>query len=518
MSTLVDMEFDWSVAPKQTPSSQTKESFGSTKWNTLALLAVMGCLSSVDRIAMSMAMQPMMNDLWIDNDVLKGTIASSFSVGYGVALVPAGLMAAAASSNGPWSTKHLMAAGLFVWSVATMLTPWAALECANESLVATSTPDLSVLLAVRACVGMGESVALPCINKMVANWCSAHEKSTIIAGIMAAMQLGQVVAYLVSPLLLDAAAPSGHEWCLLFQVYGGMGLLLLLPWLVLARDGPELKSTPRVADNVQLAASVAFASSSQSSNLFLREFESSKRSVLPALPFGTTLEEPRIIAQSDAPWAALFQSSSVRAMCLTHCARNWGLYTILAWTPIFFMEHYHVSMADSAWLSVGPSVVGMSAGLGAGRLVDWVLPQIQARHDEHDSSRDVVDDLSMARKVAQTMALAGPAVVLTSMALEIPNDPIRAAQLFMLMAALQACGNAGNDASVQDKPQKWTGLLYSVTALPAVLVGSVSVYLTGQVLDWTHQDWSFVFGLNACVNVLGALTYAKWYNAKREFD
>jgi hypothetical protein len=62
------------------------------------------------------------------------------------------------------------------------------------------------------------------------------------------------------------------------------------------------------------------------------------------------------------------------------------------------------------------------------------------------------------------------------------------------------------------------GLLYSVTSLPLVIVGTLDVYITGQLLDMTHQDWSYVFGLNAFVNVLGATEFDAWYDSKQEFQ
>jgi hypothetical protein len=63
-----------------------------------------------------------------------------------------------------------------------------------------------------------------------------------------------------------------------------------------------------------------------------------------------------------------------------------------------------------------------------------------------------------------------------------------------------------------------SGLLYSVTTLPAVVFGSAGVYLTGQILDVTHQDWSSVFSLNAGINLLGATAFIALYDSKKEFD
>jgi len=63
-----------------------------------------------------------------------------------------------------------------------------------------------------------------------------------------------------------------------------------------------------------------------------------------------------------------------------------------------------------------------------------------------------------------------------------------------------------------------SGLLYSVTTLPGVIFGSVGVYLTGRILDSTHQDWSYVFSLNAAIDVLGAAAFVALYNSKKEFE
>jgi MFS transporter, ACS family, solute carrier family 17 (sodium-dependent inorganic phosphate cotransporter), other len=63
-----------------------------------------------------------------------------------------------------------------------------------------------------------------------------------------------------------------------------------------------------------------------------------------------------------------------------------------------------------------------------------------------------------------------------------------------------------------------SGLLYSLTSLPGVIFGSVGVYMTGQILDATHQDWSYVFSLNSFVDILGATAFVALYNSTKEFD
>ena len=50
------------------------------------------------------------------------------------------------------------------------------------------------------------------------------------------------------------------------------------------------------------------------------------------------------------------------------------------------------------------------------------------------------------------------------------------------------------------------------------IVGTLGVYTTGFVLDITHQDWTYVFSLNAGINVLGAIAFFALFDSKKEFE
>ena len=93
-------------------------------------------------------------------------------------------------------------------------------------------------------------------------------------------------------------------------------------------------------------------------------------------------------------------------------------------------------------------------------------------------------------------------------------------EMILAMAiGLQSFNAAGYGAANQEKAgEKWTGLLYSVTSLPSVLVGTFAVYWTGKILDSTDQNWNLVFGLNSFVYFLGAAAFVALYDSKKEFD
>jgi ACS family sodium-dependent inorganic phosphate cotransporter len=332
-------------------------------------------------------------------------------------------------------------------------------------------------------VGAAESVVLPTLQKLLLSWVPPERKSLAVATIFSGFQTGTIAAFLVSPAVMLIGG-----WRGLFYVYGGVGLLWLLPWLAFAKDAPSKDQ------NITYLESSDSFSTSQSLLSYDKQ---------------STWQEA-VEVWKTAPWKGFFQSKGVWAMLLAHAANNWGLYNLLSWTPTFYSEQYGLDVRDSAWLSVLPSVAGAVGGLFAGSVADTIIGNLQNKTD---------DQITMVRKVFQGISLYGPALTLGYLASHIPEQAWVAQFLLMGTVGLQAFHAAGYGAANQEKAgERWAGLMYSVTSLPGVMVGSLGVYTTGQILDLTHQDWSIVFGINALINVLGASAFVLLYNSKREFD
>ena len=137
----------------------------------LVLCFFVTVLSALDRVAMSVALVPISAEFLL-TDTVKGQISSVFSIGYGLAILPCGLLVAAASP------RLVMAAGVALWSIATIGTPLAAgliisggttlIEGADAGAAALTTTfaaeNVAPLLAVRAVMGGAESVVLPAVQ------------------------------------------------------------------------------------------------------------------------------------------------------------------------------------------------------------------------------------------------------------------------------------------------------------------------------------------------------------------
>jgi MFS transporter, ACS family, solute carrier family 17 (sodium-dependent inorganic phosphate cotransporter), other len=249
--------------------------------------------------------------------------------------------------------------------------------------------------------------------------------------------MGTITAYLLSPAIMDSLG----GWRSLFYVYGAAGLVVLVPWIILAKDSPILytdQQTHNIRPDLESKLDVT---------VLVSVVESSKD-------------------DGRAPWRVIFRSRGVWAMLMAHCARNWGLYNTLAWTPTFYAQEYNIGVRESAILSVLPSVAAAVGGFIAGLSADAILRRMQQEmsHETHDVARTNV------RKIFQGISLFGSAASLAVLALNIPEEPWVSQTFLTASLGLLSFSAAGFDAAIQDKAGKrWAGLLYSVSTLPAVI-------------------------------------------------
>eukprot|EP00587_Corethron_hystrix_P005226 CAMPEP_0113310086 /NCGR_PEP_ID=MMETSP0010_2-20120614/7869_1 /TAXON_ID=216773 ORGANISM="Corethron hystrix, Strain 308" /NCGR_SAMPLE_ID=MMETSP0010_2 /ASSEMBLY_ACC=CAM_ASM_000155 /LENGTH=496 /DNA_ID=CAMNT_0000165465 /DNA_START=495 /DNA_END=1986 /DNA_ORIENTATION=+ /assembly_acc=CAM_ASM_000155 len=459
--------------------------YNTSTFAVLFLCWLVAVLSTLDRVAMSVAIIPLAGELHLD-DSTKGLISSAFSLGYAVTILPVGLILSVSSP------RLVIGTGVALWSLMTALTPLA------------SEFGIGALVAARVMIGSAEAVVIPSIQKLLSSWVPSAEKSaSSIAGVFSGFQCGTVLAYLLSPILVDTVGWKG-----MFMVYGTSGLFWLFVWLKYARDEPD-------GNAVVLGSSLEDNSNGveqmNSGIVSLLRFYDRKddTDALNCDNNGSIFQSKFDEALStirDVPIRQMISSPSVIATATAHAAANWGLYNSLAWTPTFYAQQYGLDVHDSAVLSILPSLAGAAAGLSAGTIADALV------------SRGGFD-LTSTRRFIQSVALLGPAACLFALASHIPDVPASAQALLVGATSLQATGAAGYGSAVQDKAGgKWAGFLYALTSVPGVLAGSGAVWLTGRILDSTGQDWSVVYGLNVVVDVIGALAFLTLYNSEKEFE
>ena len=117
-----------------------------------------------------------------------------------------------------FDVRFVLAGGLALWAVATLLTGFAA--------------GFTHLLILRVLLGIGESVFYPCNSRLLAQRAAPHERGRANGFIAVGQSLGPAVGTLAGGIALAAMG-----WRAMFIVFGALSLLWLVPWRAATRGG-----------------------------------------------------------------------------------------------------------------------------------------------------------------------------------------------------------------------------------------------------------------------------------------
>lgn len=179
--------------------------FASAGWIILMLAAVL-FINWVDRGSLGTAVPLMQRDLHLSNTQL-GVLGSAFFWSYVVLQIPVGWLAER------YGAHRILAAGLAVWAIATMLIGLAS--------------TLAMLLILRLLLGLGESAAFPGTSKILAAAVPIERLGAANGFCAFAYSIGPAIGIMGGGLLIDHVG-----WRGMFVVFGICSLLWLLPWSV----------------------------------------------------------------------------------------------------------------------------------------------------------------------------------------------------------------------------------------------------------------------------------------------
>ncbi|XP_076914036.1 putative anion transporter 3, chloroplastic [Bidens hawaiensis] len=308
----------------------------------VALMACVMCLCNADRVVMSVAIVPLAAKHGWSSSFL-GIVQSSFLWGYIFSSVIGGALV------DKYGGKRVIGWGVFLWSLATLITPWAA----NHSTIA--------LLAVRAFFGLAEGVAMPSMNIILSRWFPCNERATAVGLSMGGFHLGNVVGLILTPIMMSSIGLSGP-----FYLFSSLGLLWLTTWTVRVTNDPQ--------------------ESNSISNSELRLIQEGKSNA-PPLNKGE-LPPLRLLLSKMPTWAIIF----------ANVTNNWGYFVLLSWMPIYFKTVFNVNLKQAAWFSAVPWGTMAFSGYVAGAASDYLL---KAGYS-----------LTFVRKVMQSIGFIGPGLAL----------------------------------------------------------------------------------------------------------
>ncbi len=200
----------------------------------LFILTGLNLFNYLDRYVLSAVLTPLQTDLGL-NDEQAGRLVTAFMLGYFVTSPFFGWM------GDRWSRKWLIATGIFVWSLGTILTGYAA--------------TFAAIIAFRALVGLGEASYATISPSLISDSYGPAKRNNALTIFYVAIPVGAALGTIIGGLIA-----TQWGWRHAFIWAGAPGLLLalvMLPFAELKRGQAEGKTAeaakrPTVRDVVNL--------------------------------------------------------------------------------------------------------------------------------------------------------------------------------------------------------------------------------------------------------------------------
>ncbi|XP_059305148.1 probable anion transporter 4, chloroplastic isoform X1 [Lycium ferocissimum] len=381
----------------------------SERVKVVAMLALSLALCNADRVVMSVAIVPLsLSHGWRQS--FAGVVQSSFLWGYLISPIAGGTLV------DYYGGKLVMAWGVALWSMATLLTPWAA------------EASLWALLAARMLLGIAEGVALPCMNNMIARWFPPTERSRAVGLAMAGFQLGSAIGLTLSPILMSQGGLFGP-----FVIFGLSGFLWVLVWVSATSSTPE-----------------------RSRQISIHEL----RYIQNKGQIHTGVEGKSKTSKGIPPFRRLLSKLPTWSIIVANVMHSWGFFVILSWMPIYFKTIYHVDLRQAAWFSAIPWSMMALTGYFAGVLSDMMIQKGIS--------------VTLTRKVMQSVGFFGPGFALIGLTTA-PNPSIASAWL-TLAVGLKAFSHCGFLVNLQEIAPQYSGVLHGLSNTAgtfAAIIGTV---------------------------------------------
>ncbi|PWE15569.1 MFS transporter [Alcaligenes faecalis] len=190
-----------------------KKYFPGQRYVVVFLLFLFMVINFADKAIFGLVAVPLMEELAISPQQF-GTIAGSFFFLFAISGIVVGFMSNTVSS------RLLLVGLVIIWSIA-------------QVPVAMGASTIAALMACRILLGIGEGPAYPLALHACYKWFPDQERTWPTAIVM---QGGQVGMLLAGPLVGYLAI--SHGWRSVFWVTAVAGVLWLVVWAVLGKDGP----------------------------------------------------------------------------------------------------------------------------------------------------------------------------------------------------------------------------------------------------------------------------------------
>jgi len=373
---------------------------------------------------------------------VTGVILSSYFFGYLVSQVPGGRAAEV------FSAKWILFASVVLNIVPTIFTPPAAML------------HWSLLVVLRIIEGVGGGFSFPALHVMISKWAPVEERSLISSIIYAGTAVGTVLSLLFTGIIVQYMS-----WEAVFYIMGGLSSVWCLLWWLMITDSPQ--TNPYISDEERDYIA---------SSLGVGDEEVTKKKL-------------------SVPWKHVWTSIPFYAILLSHLFSNFGWYTLLIETPIYYDQVLKLTMNKITIYSSFPF------------FMLWLYSLLLSAYQSKLIRRKSIT-VTTARKISTFLASAVPAICLVTVSFLQCQEGL----IFALMAiATMLMGGmfSGFLSNHIDIAPRFAGTLMGITNTVATIPGIIVPIIVGQLTKTNHtrEQWSIILNSAAVFLVLEAVVY-----------
>jgi len=292
---------------EESPSLNREGRGGSSKKNfILAMLVILGVVTFLDRINISVAGSSIMKDLNL-SAAEWGWVQSAFILSYGLMQIP---MGAYGDRHGH---RKVLTEIVLWWSLFTAFTGVAG--------------GLVSLLIIRFMFGVGEAGSSPCSTGVISRWFEKHEVGKAQGYVWAASRMGGALTpFVVIPVM------AWLGWRAAFWLLGGLGVIWAVVWYIMYRD----KSLPPTPSPVE-------------------------RGEQDASPRG---------GMEGVKWGPILHNRQFWTICAMYFFYAFGSWFFFSWFPTFMELGRGFAKSELTYAVAVPFIMSMIGNITGGYLTD----------------------------------------------------------------------------------------------------------------------------------------------------
>jgi len=385
------------------------------------------------------------------NSIVCNDVTGLLMAGYMVLQLPGGRLAEL------WGGKRVMLGAMGGLALLSLLIPSAA-------KLGGHTGYPYYLVIVRVLMGLFSAATFPCMTSMLARWAPQSERSAISTIVMSGSQVGTIVGFFLSGLLVDC-----WGWESVFYIQGGACLVWVLLWQLLASDSPA--SHPLI---------------SQAEQDYIQ-------SQLPAT-------SPQSLA---VPWTKIWRSLPFWAILLANFGNNWGFHLLLTELPLYLSQVFPDYMSSGSrtglWTAAPYATMWLTSIL-VSFLSDFLI-------------RNNILSTTTVRKGSNTFSVLGPVTCLLMIVVFVNNSRLMMGftlAMFTVGVGCMGAGYSGWPVNIQDIAPNFAGTIFGLTNCIGAIPGFVGPRIAGQLVNSDPSDvnkWRIVWIIAIFILTIDTVVY-----------